>query len=133
MLSSPDPSLSAKRALRILYADDNRFLGEVIAVHLRAAGHLVEHVDDGFEAWDRISEDMGYFQVIITDHRMPGLNGLELVDLLRQARFPGRMIAYSGALSPPEIAAYRAFGVEIVEKTTRSENLLQLIESFAHV
>ena len=68
---------------------------------------MPEHVRDGLEAWDRLSADIGHFDVLVTDHEMPGLKGGELVELARQAGFAGRIRSQlephsgsGGALSP---------------------------------
>jgi DNA-binding response OmpR family regulator len=121
-----DPELP--QPLQILFADDNRFLGDAVALHLNAAGYHVEVVADGFEAWNSISENLGRFQVLVTDHRMPGISGLELVHLLKEANFTGWIISYSGALTLEERENYRSLGVAVVEKTTRTEDLLATIK-----
>jgi CheY-like chemotaxis protein len=118
------------RPLRILCADDNSTLGEVMLCLFAKAGHWVEHVDDGLSAWDRISADIGNFDVIVTDHQMPGLTGLEFVELLRQANYSGRIVVHSSVLTAEEIEAYRGFGVEsIVMKAARADELSSAVEA----
>ena len=73
------------RPLHILCADDNVILGEIMLCLLAREGHWVEQVGDGAKAWDRLSADIDSFDVLVTDHQMPGLTGLELVERLRSA------------------------------------------------
>ena len=116
-------TVTMKRPLRILFAEDNELLGDVMLCLLANIGHWVEHVDDGLRAWDRISQDLSDFDVVVTDHQMPGLKGLELVELLQQANYPGRNIVHSSCLSSDEIETYRRFGVRsIVLKGSRAED-----------
>ena len=123
--------ITTKKSLRILCADDNTMLGDVMIQFFSMAGHAVEHVADGLEAWERLSRDIGHFDVLVTDNQMPGLNGLELVKLLRQTNYRGRIIVHSGSLSAKEVAGYRAFGVDsIIAKATQAEELLNVVEAF---
>jgi CheY-like chemotaxis protein len=118
------------RPLRILCADDNAMLGDVMLCLFAKAGHWVEHVNDGLRAWDRISQDLTDFDVVVTDHQMPGLTGLELVELLRQANYSGRIVVHSSSLKHEEIAAYRGFGVaSVVQKAARPDDLLTAVET----
>lgn len=121
-----------KRSLRIFCAEDNTILGEIMVRLFTQAGHTVEHAADGLEAWERLSEDVGRFDLLVTDNQMPGLNGLELVELLRQANYRGRIIVHSSSLTPRETESYRVLGVDsIVLKTTPAEVLLGLVKAFA--
>ena len=118
--------------LHILCADDDVMFGDLMVQFLATAGHAAEHVADGLEAWERISQDISRFDVVITDHQMPGLNGLELVELLRQADYRGRIVVQSGSLNAQEIAGYRALGVDaVVAKATSTAELLRAVEAFA--
>lgn len=123
--------LRPKKKLRILCADDNSLLGQVLVKFFSTAGHEVEHVSDGLAAWRRISADTRYFDALVTDHQMPELNGLELVALLGQADFCGRIIVHSASVSKEEAEAYRARGVgHIIFKTTTAQELLEVVEAF---
>lgn len=123
--------INEKRVLRILCADDDKPVGDMLMLYLAHAGHTVEHVTDGLEAWEKMSKDLGHFDVLITDNDMPGLRGVELVELLRQTDYRGRIIVHSGSLSPKEAEGYRAFRVDsIITKPIMAEKLLNVIESF---
>jgi protoporphyrinogen oxidase len=59
----------------VLCADDNLLVLDMLAKTLESAGHHVEVVTDGRAAVSRLMEDPDYFQVIVTDTRMPKLDG----------------------------------------------------------
>lgn len=115
---------------RIIYVDDNAPLGDLLVQHLVLAGHSAIHAADGIIAWEHISKDMGYFDLVITDNEMPELNGLELVELLREANYGGRIIVYSSALHDRDIEKYRALKVDaIVAKGTDVSVLLAAVRA----
>src|SRR6185436_19076123 len=66
---------------RILVADDHDALRRGLALALRAAGHDVEEAGNGNAAIERLHE--GYFDVIVSDLKMGGSDGL---DVLRTAK-----------------------------------------------
>ena len=131
MVSQLQDSHRQKQALRILCADDNALLGEVLYRILSLAGHSVECVGDGMTALTRMSFDLTYFDVLITDHEMPIVDGLALVRFLREANYQGRIIVHSSALTAQDTASYRALGVDsIVVKPAATAELLNLLEAF---
>ncbi|MBP1760575.1 MAG: domain S-box [Firmicutes bacterium] len=62
------------RGMRVLVIDDNSAAREVMDEYLQAFNFDVSLVSTGFEAVSEINED---FSLIILDWKMPGLNGLE--------------------------------------------------------
>lgn len=56
----------------------------------------------------------GAFDLLITDHSMPRINGIELVKRLRETAFPGKIVVLSAHLSAENRAAYLALGVDIM-------------------
>lgn len=77
---------------RILIADDESSLRKVLSASLRREGHDVVTAQDGVEAWEILqaseSPDNGDpVQLVITDVRMPRLDGLALLEKI-QERFP---------------------------------------------
>jgi CheY-like chemotaxis protein len=72
------------QSLRVLCADDNDF---VLICWRRpwSAGHHVEVARDGRAAVTRVAKDPSYFQLIVTDTRMPHLDGFGVVREARSA------------------------------------------------
>lgn len=101
----------AKRYLRVLYADDVPELRDVVRLALSRNGHGVECVADGLLALGRVTVDAG-FDLVITDHHMPNLTGLELVTRLRERGFPGRIMVFSSELSDAISAEYHRLDVD---------------------
>jgi CheY-like chemotaxis protein len=89
---------------RVLLVDDEFAGAEVLALILAGEGYHVTTVPDGRQALARLEEAAP--DVVVTDFMMPGMNGAELVDMIRElpkyAHVPVLMI--SGA---PEAALRR--------------------------
>ncbi|MCB1389188.1 MAG: response regulator [Rhodobacteraceae bacterium] len=70
----------------VLAADDNLINRTILERQLAAQGLTVTMCESGQEALDRIEKAGGRgYDLLITDHEMPGMNGLELVMKLREA------------------------------------------------
>ena len=68
---------------KLLYAEDNRLTAKEMTEILEEEGYEVVTTYSGDEAWEtfqRISPDL-----VLLDFRMPGLNGLEVFERIRQA------------------------------------------------
>lgn len=103
--------------LRVLYADDMREMRELLKILLGRDGHHVETAEDGDVAWERLAADPAAFDLLVTDHHMPRVNGLELVTRVRRLPFAGKIVVLSSETSPLVRAAYAAQHVdEVLEK-----------------
>jgi len=100
-----------RAALRILYADDLRELREVTRLSLTRDGHQIECYPDAPSALVRLMEDPA-FDLVITDHHMPGMSGLEFVRQLRRLQFKGKIMVFSSELSSNVAADYQNLGVD---------------------
>lgn len=113
--TTPTPAAPApRRRWRILYAEDVRELREVARIALSLDGHKVECALDGKIALERVTADTAAFDLILTDHHMPNMNGLQLVEQLRAMKFPGKIVVFSSELRPQVEKAYLALGVDRV-------------------
>lgn len=122
------PAIVSRR-LRILCAEDNPQVGEILICLLTRLGHDVRHEPNGRAAWNVLSRDLGAFDVVVTDNQMPELGGADLVGLLRQAHFAGRIVVYSSALNARERARYDLLHVDgIVEKSCLPAQLLAAVD-----
>ena len=107
----PADSGAPRRRLRILYADDVRELREVARISFGRAGHHIQCVDDGDVALAHLTAAPDC-DLLITDHCMPNMDGLELVTRLRARNFEGKIIVFCSQLSPAVAAEYRALQVD---------------------
>lgn len=103
-----------KKSLRVLYADDMRELRQLLEVVLGRDGHKVESVSDGNLALNLLRANAAAFDVVITDHHMPTVSGLELVARLREMNYQGRIIVFSSELSEAVDATYRKHKVDFI-------------------
>lgn len=79
---------------------------------LTRSGHVVACVNDGHEAWVALTARPDGYDVLITDHDMPRLNGLALVTQLRANGFGGHIVVVSGSIDAVLAAKYRALEVD---------------------
>lgn len=100
--------------MNILLAEDDRSVALSISFALKADDHKIEIVSDGEEALSEITRKPGAFDLLITDHSMPRMNGVELVKRLRDTAFRGRIVVLSAHLSAENRAAYAALGVDLM-------------------
>ena len=121
MIEPPQP-------LRVLCADDNVLVLEMLSKTLESAGHHVEVVTDGRAAVMRVAEDPNYFQLIVTDTRMPRLDGFGLVQEARAAGFGGRIIVFANSLSEEERQRYADLRVDrVIDKPGKTGELVGAI------
>ena len=73
---STPPLLARTPGLRVLVIDDEESILQLVREVLRTEGHRVETADGGGAALDLINQN--HYDVIISDWKMPGLNGINL-------------------------------------------------------
>jgi excisionase family DNA binding protein len=86
---------------RILVVDDDEAVRDLIARALTAAGYDVARAADGLAALERVAERG--IDLLITDLRMPGMDGLALVREARRAA-PGLPVIIITGFSTEETA-----------------------------
>jgi hypothetical protein len=114
--------------LRVLCADDNVLVLDMLSKTLQSAGHHVEVALDGRAAVSRVEEDPGFFQLIVTDTRMPRLDGFGVVEQARSAGFSGKIIVYANALSAEDRRRYAELRVDrVIDKPGKRGELVGAI------
>jgi two-component system, cell cycle response regulator CpdR len=63
---------------RILIAEDEESIRSLVARALRQDGHEVVTTNDGAEALDVLVREKGAFELLLTDIRMPVMDGIAL-------------------------------------------------------
>ena len=100
--------------LRILVVEDEKAVAHMIAMVLGGPASKVATARNGWEALIKIGACARPFDLVITDHRMPRMTGLELVRRLRAQNFAGKTLVVSGYLSDEDIRAYEEQSVDMM-------------------
>ena len=80
--------------MRILVADDEKIKRVTLAQDLAAQGHDVATACDGEEALEQLAN--GRFDVVVTDLKMPGIGGMEVLRTLRKERPEIIVVIFTG-------------------------------------
>lgn len=94
-----EASLKRRGALHILLADDDLEMRALLSTELRRDGYDVLEMRNGIElvrAIHRFESARVPLHLIITDVRMPGFTGFEVLEYLRAARLSVPVILMSG-------------------------------------
>ena len=120
-------------SVRVLMCDDEIHILRAAEFKIARAGFDVRCAADGQEAWEAIQAERP--DVLITDYQMPRMDGMQLIQRLRQEPalrdLPVIMLTAKGfEVSPQELA--EKWGVlAVLSKPFSPRELLRLVESIA--
>jgi DNA-binding response OmpR family regulator len=100
--------------LRILAVEDESAVAQLLSLVLGGPTSKVTHVFNGEEALAKIADDAQPFDIVITDHNMPKMTGLQLVGKLRAGRFGGKIVVLSAHLTQENVQAYTNLKVDLM-------------------
>lgn len=119
--------------MNILAVEDETAVAQLLALVLGGPRCRVATASNGEKALKKIATAKYQFDVVITDHVMPRVSGLELVRQLRAQKFPGKVIVLSAHLGQNNISAYEELGVDMmISKPFDVEELRRTIEVMAN-
>ena len=111
---------------RVLVVDDHRQARESIADVLRRCGHRVQCCSSAAEALQMIEQEC--YDCVVTDLKMPGMNGLEFIVQLEQRRYGAQVVmvtAHASVGSAVEAMRHGAF--DYIEKPFDADQLERLV------
>lgn len=115
--------------MRILCVDDNDVVLATLKSAFQAAGLEVETAYNGFNAIRQIEPNPKAFHAILTDLRMPGVDGFGLIEKCRSLGCTARIIVYAAAISSEDQQRLEALGIrQMIEKPVRSSVLLAALQ-----
>jgi DNA-binding response OmpR family regulator len=116
---------------KILVCDDEIHIVRAVQFKLSKAGFDVRCASDGEAAWQMIDRDPP--DLLITDYQMPRLNGLELIERVRQRaetrELPVIMLSAKGFELSREDLAERWGILAVIDKPFSPREILRLVES----
>lgn len=131
-LAVPDGKLpvQGRRAMRILFADDQEDIRTLTKYQLERSGHHVHAVPNGREALSALLHE--HFDVVLLDEEMPVMGGVQAAHAIREgeARL-GRhafLIALTGNNTEEDVARLRGEGFDaVLGKPFRLEGLTDIL------
>jgi DNA-binding NtrC family response regulator len=106
----------------ILYLDDEPAIGLILQDTLERAGHVAIGARTVPEALQALAK--GGVDLIVSDYRMPGLSGLEFLELLRQEGYDIPLIMLTGfATIEHAVESIKAGAIDYITKPVRPEQL----------
>ncbi len=112
---------------RVLVVDDEELVRSMLGRYLERKGFLVQMASDGFQALDLFRES--YFDLVLSDVRMPGLDGLKLLRAIKDInpRVPVVLISGYGDVETV-VAALKAGAENFLVKPMKMEELAKVME-----
>jgi CheY-like chemotaxis protein len=89
-----NPPEKPREGLRVLLVDDQKGICDVVSSYLSEDRHHVEIAQSSSEAMKKYRH--GYFDLVITDRAMPGVNGDELATAIKRLNPEQRIIMLTG-------------------------------------
>jgi CheY-like chemotaxis protein len=115
---------------RILLVDDNSHGLTARKMILVDHGYGVETALSGEEAWEIFQNT--HFDIVVTDLRMSGINGLELIRRIREVGAPARTILLSGFIGCLGMTEESTGADELICKSNKEvPELLRAIKKLA--
>ena len=111
----------------ILFVDDDTTILSLVEEYLNAFNYRVSVVDNGLKALELIEERN--FDVVFTDFKMPDINGLELLALIKEYRPLTEVIIVTGhGTMESAIQAMKYGSYDYLQKPFKLEHLRLIID-----
>jgi DNA-binding NtrC family response regulator len=113
--------------MRILVVDDEKIKRVTLTDDLGSQGHDVAMAADGLDAVRRLEEER--FDVVVTDLKMPGLDGLDLLKRIKQGPMSDIEVILMTAFGsiPVAVEAVKLGAYDFITKPFRNEDIFPLI------
>jgi len=116
------------KLFQILIVDDNAEIREIVQEYLADSDCQIEGASNGKEALEKYNENP--YDIIITDLKMPGISGIELIKLLKQKTDTIEFVIITGYASvDTAIEAVRIGAFDYIVKPFRMEELKVTIKN----
>ncbi len=117
----------SKSDFKILFVDDEREILSIVDQYLSGHGYSVTVVDDGAKALELSREKV--FDIIFTDLKMPGTDGLDLLKSVKETTPETEVIILTGyGTVDSAVAALKLGSYDYLQKPLEFERLKNLID-----
>ena len=133
--ASPADATKLDKRTHILLAEDDREMCRLVAMVLNKEGYDVTMCNSGINlvshlTADALDVDGDHYDLVISDIRMPGVSGMEVLEGLKNSSNgpPFILITAFGDAETHE-AAHRLGAVAILDKPFNMDSLLKIVRS----
>lgn len=117
--------------LKILLVDDEDHLQEVLGLLLELDGHQVTTAFSGEQALERAKEKK--FDLVITDYKMPGMNGMDVVRSIKKENPDTSVVMITGYPTEDTEKEAQKLGVdEYVAKPFHMDKMREIIRRISY-
>ncbi|MFG6487071.1 ATP-binding protein [Roseateles sp. BYS78W] len=121
--------LPALQGLSVVLVEDDEGAREALRLRLQAWGADVLALASPAALGDRIAAGLPAPDLLVTDMRLPGGSGLDVVARVRALSADVPAVIVTGNTAPDDLAELAASGLPVVHKPFRAEQLAQAIRS----
>ena len=120
--------------VNILSVDDEFRVAHALAFALSSPARRLTLAFNADEALAKIAGPSEHFDIVIVDHKMPSVSGIELVRRLRTENFGGKIVVLSAHLTEENRHAYTDLNVDkMLTKPFDVRELREVIDTLAKV
>ena len=119
------------RDKRLLIVDDEENMRELLKDFFEDEGFKVEVAADGMQALEKMDKSVN---IVISDNRMPVMEGMELLDKIKE-EYPETQVIIITAYSTPKLAveAYKRGAAAYITKPFNPDELLKKVKEILRV
>lgn len=118
-------AISAKRP-RILVVDDESVIRDILSEFLSMEGYEIETASDGLEAREKVLS--GNYTVVLSDLKMPNLDGMQLLQFINDRHIPTVPIIMTGfGTIETAIDAMKAGAYDYILKPFKMEDIIRIL------
>lgn len=112
---------------KVLIVDDEESVRKVLSIQIRRMGHTAVEAANGAEAWEKVLAEP--FETVITDLKMPEMDGLELLQRIRNQKphIPVIMITAHGTIDTA-VEAMKRGAFDYVTKPFNQDEFLKTLD-----
>jgi|SRR5947209_6936032 len=118
-----------RQRFNLLCVDDEIAILGVLRSGLEHYGYEVQTAENGFSALQKVKKSPNHYQLIITDIRMPGLDGFGFIEQARAGGYEGPFMVYAGMISPDDRQRLKELQVSrLILKPARIAELIAAVK-----
>lgn len=115
--------------MKVLIADDEKGLVEIMSQALVRTGHEVDMSFEGNHAWESLQT--GGYDVAFIDVSMPDMTGIEIVERARKMGLKTKLVMITGYQNVEDFFLKAAGADDYLSKPIKFEDLQRVLQKYA--